>query len=375
MPSTMSITPPFLTNASFSNNGGNGIQPPKTYAEAVAFEEQRKQNQNNANWALAGTGATATALTLMGGSEVAYQWGLANQRKFAGDVTLSDNIRSSVEHKTRSKKEMIDYLKSIQAEELSTPENTATFEKLKADVQQIVPEAETAKEALQKLEKMKPADLKPVQIGKKLSDAQGLQKRFIDSFTEPTRLKEMESQLAAYKKYPHSNPLPYLEATFEADLNARKHYNKKLAGHKQAMKKYQTKKTALLNLQLEHDAIKAPTQELSMDKHKKFKQAVEVGIAEESELLKSAKNKSLSEIDKVGSVWTNNAKELEAQGLKDLASHTKKARLTGSIMAGAMALLTIGGTIASVVKGNETEKTMKAKLAEMRNAESKASDF
>ena len=371
----MSITPPFLTNASFSNNGGNGIQPPKTYAEAVAFEEQRKQNQNNANWALAGTSATATALTLMGGSEVAYQWDLANQRKFAGDVTISDNIRSSVEHKTRSKKEMIDYLKSIQTEELSTPGNTATFKRIKQDVQAIVSDARTPKEALKQLETTKPAKLQPVQIGKGLSDAQGLTKRFIDSFTEPKDLKDMEQRLADYRRNSWSNQLPYPQTTYEALLQAKKDYNAQLEAYNQAMREYQDKHTALLNLQLEYDEIKAPTQELSMDKHKKFKQAVEVGIAEELELLKSAKNKSLSEIDKVGSVWTNNAKELEAQGLKDLASHTKKARLTGSIMAGAMALLTIGGTIASVAKGNETEKTMKAKLAEMRNAESKASDF
>jgi len=76
----------------------------------------------------------------------------------------------------------------------------------------------------------------------------------------------------------------------------------------------------------------------------------------------------------VGKAW-HNAEHIEKAGFKDLANHTKKARLTGSIMAGAMALLTIGGTIAAVAKGNETEKTMKAKLAAMRNAESKASDF
>jgi hypothetical protein len=69
------------------------------------------------------------------------------------------------------------------------------------------------------------------------------------------------------------------------------------------------------------------------------------------------------------SVWFNNAKELEAKGFEDLAKHTKKARLAGGIMAGAVALATIGGTAFSIAKVNETEKAMQIRLAEIRNRE------
>ena len=180
---------------------------------------------------------------------------------------------------------------------------------------------------------------------------------------------------SSYHSY-HSNHSDLISdpSPFKAKLENMQEYNRQYKASEVATKEYEVKKSQLVQLQSEYKDIKPATTKLELDKHTEFKQAVDVEIAKEKQRLQTGKNKVLTEINEMGSVWTNNTKELEAQGFKDLANHTKKARLTGGIVAGAVALASIVGTAVSISKGNETEKTMQAKLASMRKQENLATE-
>ena len=180
---------------------------------------------------------------------------------------------------------------------------------------------------------------------------------------------------SSYHSY-HSNHSDLISdpSPFKAKLENMQKYNRQHEAYEVATKEYEVKKSQLVQLQSEYKDIKPATTKLEAEQHPAFKQAVDVEIAKEKQRLQTGKNKVLTEINEMGSVWTNNTKELEAQGFKDLASHTKKARLTGGIVAGAVALASIVGTAVSISKGNETEKTMQAKLASMRKQENLATE-
>jgi hypothetical protein len=263
------------------------------------------------------------------------------------------------------------HLENIQKIELSTPEKLQEFERIRTAVQQIIPDAQTPEEAIKKLGK---SPKKPSAVEK----GGGFSRHIIDSYTDTDALKELKEKWDRWiqrGQHGNENHPDYIADPygFEAKLEGLQEYNKQYEAYLSDKKNYDTKLSQLTRLEVVHYNASQPlTQKLSVDKHPELKKAIEASLAKEETLLNSSKNKHLSEINGVGSAWKNNIKELEAQGFKDLASHTKKARLTGSVVAGAMALTTIAGTVVSVAKSNETEKNKQTKLAEIRKHEAES---